>query len=168
MTTIEFNILVNKASQSLKYPALKFTGNQNDANDLIKETVSKALDNMTKFEGGTNIKAWLYMIMKNTFINNYQKIEKKESLINPKEVEGLLNNSSINTDDENASIFAMVEINKTFEKLDDVFKVPFVMLYSGFKYEEIAKKLSLSIDTVKNRIHVARQILMDSLKDCKV
>lgn len=64
MTAVEFNELVYTASKSLKIPALKFTHNHNDANDLIQDTILKALRNRTKFKSGTNIKAWLYIIMK--------------------------------------------------------------------------------------------------------
>jgi RNA polymerase sigma factor (sigma-70 family) len=168
MTTIEFNSLVYTASKSLKYPALKFTHNQSDANDLIQDTILKALKNKTKFKKGTNIKAWLYIIMKNTFISNYHKVEKRNNLIDPIDDEYALNVPATITHNEGSANIAMEEINKAINRLDKSFREPFMMHFSGFKYEEIAEKLRLPMGTVKNRIHVARKSLMETLKDYKI
>lgn len=168
MTTLEFNNLVYTASKSLKYPALKFTHNQADANDLIQDTILKALRNKTKFKKGTNIKAWLYIIMKNTFISNYHKIEKRNSLVDPIDDEYQLTAPSTITHNEGSTNIAMNEINKAINSLDKTFREPFMMHFSGFKYEEIAEKLRIPMGTVKNRIHVARKTLMVALKDYKI
>jgi RNA polymerase sigma factor (sigma-70 family) len=168
MTTIEFNNLVYTASKSLKYPALKFTHNQADANDLIQDTLVKALRNKNKFKKGTNIKAWLYIIMKNTFISNYHKVEKRNSLVDTIEDDFTLNVPSNITHNEGSSNVAMEEIHKAINNLDKSFKEPFMMHFSGFKYEEIAEKLRIPMGTVKNRIHVARKTLMEALKDYKI
>ena len=168
MTTIEFNNLVYTASKSLKYPALKFTHNQADANDLIQDTIHKALRNKTKFKKGTNIKAWLYIIMKNTFISNYHKVEKRNNLIDPIEDDFSLNVPSTITQNDGTTNVAMEEINKAIDALDKCFREPFMMHFSGYKYEEIAEKLRIPMGTVKNRIHVARKTLMEALKDYKI
>ena len=168
MTTIEFNNLVYTASKSLKYPALKFTHNQADANDLIQDTVHKALKNKTKFKKGTNIKAWLYIIMKNTFISNYHKVEKRNNLIDPIDDEHSLNVPSTITHNDGTTNVAMDEIYKAINALDKSFREPFMMHFSGYKYEEIAEKLRIPMGTVKNRIHVARKTLMEALKDYKI
>lgn len=168
MTTMEFNNLVYTASKSLKYPALKFTHNQADANDLIQDTILKALKNKTKFKQGTNIKAWLYIIMKNTFISNYHKVEKRNSLVDPIDDDYQLTSPSTITQNEGSTNIAMDEINKAINSLDKTFREPFMMHFSGFKYEEIAEKLRIPMGTVKNRIHVARKTLMTSLKDYKI
>ncbi|HXA03065.1 MAG TPA: RNA polymerase sigma factor [Cytophagaceae bacterium] len=168
MTTIEFNNLVYTASKSLKYPALKFTHNQADANDLIQDTLVKALRNKNKFKKGTNIKAWLYIIMKNTFISNYHKVEKRNSLVDTIEDDFTLNVPSNITHNEGSSNVAMEEIHKAINNLDKSFKEPFMMHFSGFKYEEIAEKLRIPMGTVKNRIHVARKTLMEALKSYKI
>src|SRR6476660_1744606 len=112
MTTIEFNNLVYTASKSLKYPALKFTHNQADANDLIQDTLVKALRNKNKFKKGTNIKAWLYIIMKNTFISNYHKVEKRNSLVDTIEDDFTLNVPGNITHNSGSSNVAMEEIHK--------------------------------------------------------
>jgi RNA polymerase sigma factor (sigma-70 family) len=168
MTTIEFNNLVYTASKSLKYPALKFTHNQADANDLIQDTLVKALRNKNKFKKGTNIKAWLYIIMKNTFISNYHKVEKRNSLVDTIEDDFTLNVPSTITHNNGSSNVAMEEIHKAINNLDKSFREPFMMHFSGFKYEEIAEKLRIPMGTVKNRIHVARKTLMEALKDYKI
>jgi RNA polymerase sigma-70 factor (ECF subfamily) len=165
---MEFNNLVYTASKSLKYPALKFTHNQADANDLIQDTILKALKNKTKFKQGTNIKAWLYIIMKNTFISNYHKVEKRNSLVDPIDDDYQLTSPSTITQNEGSTNIAMDEINKAINSLDKTFREPFMMHFSGFKYEEIAEKLRIPMGTVKNRIHVARKTLMTSLKDYKI
>ncbi|MFL5729436.1 MAG: RNA polymerase sigma factor [Cytophagaceae bacterium] len=168
MTTIEFNNLVYTASKSLKYPALKFTHNQADANDLIQDTLVKALRNKNKFKKGTNIKAWLYIIMKNTFISNYHKVEKRNSLVDTIEDDYTLNVPSNVTHNDGTQNVAMEEIHKAINNLDKSFREPFMMHFSGFKYEEIAEKLRIPMGTVKNRIHVARKTLMEALKDYKI
>jgi RNA polymerase sigma factor (sigma-70 family) len=73
MTTLEFSYSLQKLSGSLKPFALKLTRDTDDANDLLQDTMVKAFTNRDKFTEGTNLKAWLYTIMKNTFITNYQK-----------------------------------------------------------------------------------------------
>jgi RNA polymerase sigma factor (sigma-70 family) len=168
MTTIEFNNLVYTASKSLKYPALKFTHNHADASDLIQDTLVKALRNKNKFKKGTNIKAWLYIIMKNTFISNYHKVEKRNSLVDTIEDDFTLNVPSNVTHNDGSSNVALEEIHKAINNLDKAFKEPFMMHFSGFKYEEIAEKLRIPMGTVKNRIHVARKTLMEALKDYKI
>jgi RNA polymerase sigma factor (sigma-70 family) len=168
MTTIEFNNLVYTASKSLKYPALKFTHNQADANDLIQDTLVKALRNKNKFKNGTNIKAWLYIIMKNTFISNYHKVERRNSLVDTIEDDFTLNVPGNITHNNGSSNVAMEEIHKAINNLDKSFKDPFMMHFSGYKYEEIAEKLRIPMGTVKNRIHVARKTLMEALKDYKI
>ena len=163
MTTIEFNDLVYSASKSLKIPALKFTHNHNDANDLIQDTILKALRNRTKFKTGTNIKAWLYIIMKNTFISNYHKVDKRNTLVDPIDEGYCFNVSSTISQNLGASNIASQEINRAINNLDKTFRVPFMMHYEGFKYNEIAEHLNIPMGTVKNRIHVARKNLMESL-----
>ncbi|MFN6946297.1 MAG: RNA polymerase sigma factor [Cytophagaceae bacterium] len=167
MTAVEFNELVYSASKSLKIPALKFTHNNNDANDLIQDTILKALRNRTKFKSGTNIKAWLYIIMKNTFISNYHKIDKRNTLVDPIDEGYNFNVSSTISFNEGASNINTKEIFKSISNLDKTFRVPFMMHYEGFKYNEIAEHLNIPMGTVKNRIHVARKSLMQSLKEFK-
>ena len=73
MKTIDFTSMLTSHRSSLKMYALHFTRDTDDANDLVQDTMLKAITYYTKFKEGTNIKGWLYTIMKNTFINNYKK-----------------------------------------------------------------------------------------------
>lgn len=168
MTTLEFNNLVYTASKSLKYPALKYTKNQkDDANDLIQDTLVKALKNKNNFKQGTNIKAWLYVIMRNTFISKYHD-NKRNTLFDPIEESHITETPATTDYNQGSSNIVLDDIHKAIDKLDKCFKEPFMMHFSGYKYEEIAEKLDIPMGTVKNRIHVARKVLQQDLKDYKI
>ena len=81
MTTIEFTQHIAKMSKSLRPFAMKLTRDADDANDLLQDTLLKAFTNREKYADGTNLKAWLYTIMKNTFITNYQRMIRKNTFI---------------------------------------------------------------------------------------
>jgi RNA polymerase sigma-70 factor (ECF subfamily) len=163
MTALEFSYTLNKLSKSLKPFALKLTRDTDEANDLMQETVLKAFTNREKFTEGTNLKAWLYTIMKNTFITNYQRMVRRGTFVDTTENLHYLNSSDTQIENAAYTRFALKDINEAIEELDDVHKTPFMMHYRGFKYHEIADKLQIPIGTVKNRIHIARKILKDKL-----
>jgi RNA polymerase sigma-70 factor (ECF subfamily) len=123
----------------------------------------KALTHRDKFTDGTNLKAWLYTIMKNTFITNYQKMVRKRTFIDTTENLQYLNSVHHVTYNDAQSTFALADIDKAVNSLEDAHKIPFMMHFRGFKYHEIADKLSIPIGTVKNRIHLARKVLKDQL-----
>ena len=81
MTVLEYNHEIGLMTKSLKPFALKLTRDSEDANDLLQETLMKAYKNREKFSEGTNLKAWLYTIMKNTFITNYQRMMRRGTFI---------------------------------------------------------------------------------------
>jgi len=81
MTAIEFSHSLEQLTGSLKPFALKLTKDMEEANDLLQETLLKAFVNRDKFTQGTNLKAWLYTIMKNTFITNYQRMVRRGTFI---------------------------------------------------------------------------------------
>ncbi|HXA01211.1 MAG TPA: RNA polymerase sigma factor [Cytophagaceae bacterium] len=149
MTAIEFNDLVYSASKSLKIPAFKFTHNYNDARDLIQDTLLKALGNRDKFKEGSNIKAWLYIIMRNTFISQYHKIDKRSKLIDPIDEDYIFIGSGAVSQNLGTSNIASKEINCAIDNLDKTFRVPFMMHYEGFKYNEIAEHLNIPIGDSK-------------------
>jgi len=163
MTTLEFSYSLNKLSKSLKPFALKLTRDSDDANDLMQDTVVKAFSNKDKFTEGTNLKAWLYTIMKNTFITNYQKMVRRGTFIDTTDNLHYINSGSSMIENEAFSNFTMEDINQTLDQLEDVYKTPFLMHFKGYKYHEIANNLTIPIGTVKNRIHIARKILKDEL-----
>jgi len=163
MTTLEFSYSLNKLSSSLKPFALKLTRDMDDANDLLQDTMVKAFTNKDKFADGTNLKAWLYTIMKNTFITNYQRMVRRGTFVDTTDNLHYINSGGALVENDAYGDFTMDDINNAIEQLDNVYKTPFMMHYKGFKYHEIADKLSIPIGTVKNRIHIARKILKDDL-----
>ena len=127
MTALEFNYSITQASKTLKPFALKLTKDLDDAKDLLQDTMVKAFLNKEKFADGTNLKAWLYTIMKNTFITNYQKMVKKKTFIDTTENLHYLNSSSYTINNNALNSFANEEINSAIAKVDDLFKVPCMM-----------------------------------------
>ncbi len=145
--------------------AMSLTSNREEAKDLLQETYLKALTYRDKFQEFTNLKAWAYTIMKNTFINNYRKsVREKTTVDNTKDLY-YLNNSKESGFVKPDSEYQLKELNKAIEKLDADFKLPFQMHTEGYKYKEIANELNLKIGTVKSRIFFTRKKLMESLKD---
>lgn len=147
--------------------AMYLTGDREEANDLLQETFLKAFRFFDKFERGTNAKAWLYRIMRNTFINEYRRVKRTPDLVEydeqisayqmmprvvqrPDEIEG-----EIFEDEIAVAIAALPEKFKSVIILRDVQDLP---------YEEIADALEIPIGTVRSRLHRARAILFDKLK----
>ena len=166
MTALEFGYKLENLTPTLKPYALKLTKDRDEANDLLQETVYKAYSNRDKFQDGTNLKAWMYTIMRNTFITNYQRMVRRNTFIDTTENNHFINSSPVGALLENRASgnFIMRDIRKAIDDLKDMYKVPFTMYFRGFKYHEIANKLEIPIGTVKNRIHIARKELKQVLK----
>lgn len=164
MTTLEFSYSITQMTKSLRPFALKLTKDSEDANDLLQETLMKAFKNKDKFSDGTNLKAWLYTIMKNTFITNYQRMMRRGTFIDTTDNLHFINSSDTKIENRAYGDFALTDINGAIDDLHDVYKTPFMMYFRGFKYHEIADRLEIPIGTVKNRIHIARKQLKDKLR----
>lgn len=145
--------------------ALTLTTNREDAKDLLQETTLKALDNKDKYYENVNFKGWVFTIMHNIFVNNYRRIVRTQTMIDQTENLYHLNLPQNSGFDTPEGAYTMNEINKAINSFTDEYKVPFSMHVAGFKYEEIAVKLSLPIGTVKSRIFFARKRLQELLKD---
>lgn len=165
MTEVEFNHRLLSVQSNLKYFASTLTPNREEANDLVQDTNLKALINRDKFADDTNFKAWTYTIMKNTFINNYRRNIKSNTIIDNTEDLYFLNISHHSDFPQPDSSIAEKEIKKSIQTLDEAQRAPFEMHNEGFKYKEIADHLNLSIGTVKSRIFFTRKKLMVALKD---
>tara|TARA_R110002020_G_scaffold30498_1_gene96062 strand:+ start:6712 stop:7248 length:537 start_codon:yes stop_codon:yes gene_type:complete len=163
MTSVEFSYSLNQLSGVLKPFALKLTRDIDDANDLLQDTMVKAYTNQDKFAEGTNLKAWLYTIMKNTFITNYQKMVRRATFVDTTDNLHYINSSATLIENSAYGEFAIDDIYQAIDKLDEIFSTPFLLYYRGFKYHEIADRLSIPIGTVKNRIHIARKYLKQDL-----
>lgn len=164
MTAIEFTNQVQQISVSLRPAALTLTRDRDAAYDLVQETLLKALLNKEKFKAGTNLKAWLYTIMRNTFINNYNKITRRSTTIDSTDLFQFTNASeSFITHNRASGKFIQQDIDNALADLSEDFRQPFMLYYIGYKYLEIAEKLQIPIGTVKNRIHIARKELKKML-----
>jgi RNA polymerase sigma-70 factor (ECF subfamily) len=163
MTAIEFKQVVTKEAQSMRQYAYQLTRNTEDTNDLIQDTMLKALKYKDKFTDGTNLKGWLYTIMKNTFINNYRRMVKRNTFIDQTDNDYYIDSMTYVDKNRGEEKFMMNDIQNAIEKLPMSLKKPFTMNYSGFKYHEIAEILHIPIGTVKTRIFVARRQLRDTL-----
>jgi RNA polymerase sigma-70 factor (ECF subfamily) len=162
MTALEFGYRIESLTGTLRPYAIKLTKDSEDANDLLQETMVKAYTNRTKFEEGTNLKAWMYTIMRNTFITNYQRMVRRNTFIDTTENNHFINNS-VSVENKAGGNFVQRDIKNALQELKDIYKIPFNLYFKGFKYHEIAERLNIPIGTVKNRIHIARKELKDAL-----
>jgi RNA polymerase sigma-70 factor (ECF subfamily) len=167
MTALELNHRITNLKEGLQYLAISLTANQDDANDLIQDTYLKVFSNKDKFDPSTNLKAWVYTIMRNTFINKYRKATRFNKIMeNNKET--FYSNNALNTSHNDPDTqYNKSEIEKAISELKDDIRIPFEMHFQGYKYKEIAEKLDLSIGTVKSRIFFSRKSLMEKLHDYK-
>ena len=144
--------------------AVNLTNSTHESEDLIQDTLYRALKNKEKFSEGTNIKAWLFTIMKNIFINNYRRKQRHNTVLDGSEGQFLLNSGS--TPDTNGSerSFLMQDITRALNEVSQDLTRPFMMYYSGYHYHEIAEQMHLPLGTVKSRIFFARKELQQQLK----
>jgi RNA polymerase sigma-70 factor (ECF subfamily) len=150
--------------------ALKLSGDEDDANDLLQETYLRAFRFFDKFEKGTNCKAWLYRIMKNLYINSYKKKTSGPIKIDYEEVENFYENiKPSNTDDAHLEreIFDSLlddEVSQAIAALPEDFRTVIILSdIEGYTYEEIAEFVDCPIGTVRSRLHRARKMLFVKL-----
>jgi RNA polymerase sigma-70 factor (ECF subfamily) len=165
MSTLDYNNKLISFKQALQYFALSLTHNTEEAQDLLQDTMYKAVLYKDKFAESTNLKAWLYTIMKNTFINNYRKNVKTKQVVDNSKDLFLLNIPQTNSEVSPVSQISHKDISKVVSELEEDLRIPFLMYFEGYKYKEIADKYNLPIGTVKSRIFLARKKLMFQLKD---
>ncbi|HOZ31063.1 MAG TPA: sigma-70 family RNA polymerase sigma factor [Bacteroidales bacterium] len=166
MSTQEFNTRLIALEPSLKYFALSLTRNPENAGDLVQDTYLKAIQYRDKYTLDSNIKAWLFTILKNTYLNNVTKLSAKRTISDKSEDDYLIKNTMF--DNQNAETqISTKDIDRTIKNLSDDFRLPFQMFVDGYKYKEIADQMELPIGTVKSRIFFARKMLMENLQEYK-
>jgi RNA polymerase sigma-70 factor, ECF subfamily len=165
MTAIEFQYNLVNLEKNLMRFAYSLTENKNDAKDLVQETFLKALLHCNKFDYESNLKAWTFTIMKNTFINHYRFSSMHNPTSNQINEKNIVKYSLSSVAEIPDSIYRSKEIEETIEGLDVKYRVPFKMHHEGFKYKEIAKTLHLHVGTIKSRIFFARKKLINQLKE---
>lgn len=164
MSALEFQQQLLGLRQQLYYFALSLTKDRDDALDLVQESFLRAITFKDKFRDNTNFKAWIYTIMKNTFINDHRRAKRTKALMDTvdREREQV---SKVQMATSPMSSVRMSEIQRGLDRLDADFRVPFMMHHEGYKYHEIAEELSIPLGTVKSRIFQARKRLMEMLTD---
>lgn len=168
MSSIEFNHLLTSHQDFLSGFAMGFTRDREDANDLVQETFVKALRYKNNFKEGTNIKGWLYTIMRNIFINNYKKKRFQNTIVDQTENQYFLNASQDYHHDSVTTLINIDDIQTAINRLKYDFRKPFTMFLDGFHYDEIADELGVPMGTVKSRIFHARKRLKDELGEFEV
>jgi len=157
LSTQEFNSMVINNADSLTPFAISLTRDYESARDLCQETLCKALVYREKYQSGTNIKAWLFTIMRNIFINNYRRNARKRIVIDTvRYFEQQYVPSS-------ESSLRLKEINAAIYGLPSIFKKACLLYFQGYKYHEIADALNEPLGTIKSRIHFARKILQNKI-----
>ena len=163
MSTKEFENILIANVDFLKPFAFTLTRDSESAKDLTQETLFRALANKEKYNVGTNIKAWMYTIMRNIFINDYRKKSRQNVVFDNSPNEFLIDNNQGSIYNLAESKLKMKEIQSAIQKLPEIFKNPFVLYYEGYKYNEISMYLQEPLGTVKSRIHFARKLLKEEL-----
>lgn len=149
--------MVVRNADSLTPFAITLTRDYEAAKDLCQETLCKALVYREQYQTGTNIKAWLYTIMRNIFINNYRRNGRKKLVM---DTVTYFEPQHVSNSD---SITRLKEIHKAIYNLPAIFKNACLLYFQGYKYNEIAEALNEPLGTIKSRIHFARKLLQKQI-----
>jgi RNA polymerase sigma-70 factor, ECF subfamily len=164
---------------SLYAGALRMTRNTADAEDLVQETYLKAYRGFGGFEEGTNLKAWLFRILTNTFINRYRQQKRRPDETDLDDVEdfylyrrlGGIDEARISksAEDQLLELFTDDEVKDALESLPETFRMAVLLAdVEGFAYKEIAEILEIPIGTVMSRLHRGRKALQKKLYEFAV
>ena len=144
MSTAEFNDLLLSNAAPLRPFAVSLTHDQEIAKDLFQETLYKALANQDKYSTGTNIKAWLFTIMRNIFINEYRRKVKQRTIFDNSANDKLFNSVKLIVSNGGENSIQLKEINNAIYQIPQIFKVPFLLYFEGYHYHEICTYGSLA------------------------
>jgi RNA polymerase sigma-70 factor (ECF subfamily) len=152
--------------------ALRLTSEPNDAEDLVQDTIVKAYRFFSSYEKGTNAKAWLFRILKNSYINNYRKQSKQPNQVDYDEVatfyETIRAGRTDTSDLENRMFRQLIDddISNALEKLPEDFRTVVLLCdVESFTYEEISNMLDVPIGTIRSRLHRGRNLLKAELQE---
>ncbi|MCA1802831.1 MAG: sigma-70 family RNA polymerase sigma factor [Rhodothermaceae bacterium] len=150
--------------------ALRLTTDPNDAEDLVQDTIVKAFRFFNSYEKGTNAKAWLFRILKNSYINNYRKKSKQPHQVDYDEIstfyETIRSEQSNTTDMEDIMYGQLLDddVTRALERIPEDFRTVVLLCdVEGFTYEEIANMLDVPIGTIRSRLHRGRNLLRAQL-----
>lgn len=156
--------LMSLQSNMLNF-AYMLTSNRDDAYDLLQDTTLKALDNEDKYTEGTNLKGWVFTIMRNLFINNYRRVSRAATVVDTTDNQYLINISAETAQESPEGTFTVSEITAAINSFSDEYRIPFSMHVAGYKYNEIAEHTGLPLGTIKSRIFTARKKLQERFSD---
>lgn len=166
----EFNVEMIPHMDALYNFAIRLANDPNDAEDLVQDTIVKAYRFFSSYERGTNAKAWLFRILKNSYINNYRKQSKQPFQVDYDEIstyyESVRSERSDTTDMEEIMYRELLddEVTRALNKLPEDFRTVVLLCdIEGFTYEEIANMLDVPIGTIRSRLHRGRNLLRTSL-----
>ena len=152
--------------------ALKISGNSDDAQDLVQETYYKAYRHFDKFQTGTNSKAWMFMILKNSFINDYRKSKREPYKLDYEQIQNFYENvksdrtQTNNLDKEFYNDLLDDELTAAIDQLPTKMREVFLLCdLDGNSYEETAELVGCPVGTVRSRLHRARHMLQETLLD---
>lgn len=163
MTACDFNQLLVSNADYLRPFAFTLTRDNESAKDLMQETLFRALANREKYNVGTNIKAWMYTIMRNVFINDYRRKMRQNTVFDNTPNDFLLDYNQHAVANSAETTLSMKDIQAALSHLPDIFRLPFMLYFEGYKYNEIAETLHEPLGTIKSRIHFARKLLKEQL-----
>lgn len=149
----------------LRNYALSLTHDMDDTKDLVQDTILKAYRYQSKFQEGTNLRGWLYTILKNSFINNYRRDMKRNTFLDSTDNSYFIDLPSHKIDNDAETKFIRKDLEAAIDELSFDLRVTFKLNTEGYKYHEIAEEMQIPIGTVKTRIFVARRILRERLKE---
>jgi RNA polymerase sigma-70 factor (ECF subfamily) len=169
-----FSEQVEPFMDALYGAAMRMTRNPADAEDLLQETFLRAYRGFPRFTEGTNLRAWLYRILTNTYINTYRARQRRPEQTELDEVEDLylyrrlggLEAASLgrSAEDELMDLFTEAEVKEAIESLPENYRIAVLLAdVEGFAYKEIAEMLDIPIGTVMSRLHRGRKALQKSL-----
>ncbi len=152
--------------------ALKLTGNENDAEDLVQDTIVKAFRFFSSYEKGTNAKGWLFRIMKNSYINSYRKSARQPPSVDYDEIEPYyetIRSEQSNTTDLESNMYGEMmgdNISAALSKLPEDFRTVVLLCdVEGFSYEEVSNMMDVPIGTIRSRLHRGRGLLKVELAE---
>jgi RNA polymerase sigma-70 factor (ECF subfamily) len=150
--------------------ALRMTNSAQDADDLVQETYLKAYRFWGSYEEGTNIKAWLFRIMKNSYINRYRKETKEPNTVDYDEVKdfySMVRHESTESNDLQETLFGNLlddDVTKAIASLPEEFRTVVILSdIEELSYEEIAEFVDCPVGTVRSRLHRGRKLLREQL-----
>lgn len=164
MTAVELTYKIVSLRTTLQAFTKRFTSNREESHDLVQDTLLKALQYRDKFREDTNLKGWLFTIMRNTFINNYRRTRRAKTSRDTTRELYYLNVEDVHTFNRPQDTYEFKEIWKNVNDIQQDLLIPFKMHTTGYKYTEIAEHLKIPVGTVKNRIFHARKEIQKRLQ----